>query len=405
MRDMKDSEIDVVNDIPQCWIRTRLKYLCSFQTGDEDTQNADSDGDYPFYVRSPIVERCNRYTFSGEGILVAGDGAGAGRIFHHAFGKYAVHQRVYRLSDFKHDSKFIHYYLSNLFPFEMDKGSAQSTVPSMRLPMLMNFPVCIPPVTETKIIVDFLDKKTAELGQLVEEINDEIELLEQYRKAVIIEAVTRGIDKTNTLVDTKIGYVGRMPETWRLSSIKYEIFPIERPIHNKDGIVTCFRDGEVTLRSNRREEGFTISMTEHGYHGVKKGDLVIHGMDAFAGAIGCSDSDGKISPVVHVCKTSGNNRFFMYRLRAMAYGEVLMDLSDGVRIRSSDYRNFSKLGKFKIGVPSLNEQNQIVDYLDSVVPQLEILLDEKRGHLDLITDYKKSLIYEYVTGKKEVPAS
>ena len=141
---MKDSGIDIVKDIPFDWSVIRLKYLCDIQTGNQDTQDADDEGAFNFYVRSPIVERSTRYTFDGEGILMAGDGAGAGRIFHHAFGKYAVHQRVYRLANFKSiNSYFLFYYLSNLFNVEMDKGSAQSTVPSVRLPMLLNFGICI----------------------------------------------------------------------------------------------------------------------------------------------------------------------------------------------------------------------------------------------------------------------
>ena len=144
MREMKDSGHETIGLVPSDWTEKRLKYLCKIQTGNEDTQNANPEGKYPFYVRSPIVEHCDRYTFDGEGILVAGDGAGAGRIFHHVYGKYAVHQRVYRLSHFAGNADFIYYYLSNLFPHEMDKGSAQSTVPSMRLPMLLNFPLFLP---------------------------------------------------------------------------------------------------------------------------------------------------------------------------------------------------------------------------------------------------------------------
>ena len=87
MREMKDSELDTIGIVPTDWTMIRLKYLCKIQTGNEDTQNANPDGQYPFYVRSPIVEHCDRYTFDGEGILVAGDGAGAGRIFHHVYGK------------------------------------------------------------------------------------------------------------------------------------------------------------------------------------------------------------------------------------------------------------------------------------------------------------------------------
>ena len=95
----------------------------------------------------------------------------------------------------------------------------------------------------------------------------------------------------------------------------------------------------------------------------------------------------------------------MYFLRAMAYGDILMDLSNGVRIRSSDYRNFSKLAVFKIAVPSIEEQNEIVDYLDSKTAQIDVLISKKDAFAAELENYKKSMIYEYVTGKKEVPQS
>ena len=169
--------------------------------------------------------------------------------------------------------------------------------------------------------------------------------------------------------------------------------------------MTCFRDGEVTLRQNRREDGFTVSFTENGYQGVEVGDLVIHGMDAFAGAIGCSDSRGKITPVVHVCKTTGNNRFFMYALRSMAMNDVLMSFAEGIRVRSSDFRNFNKLGKFQIAVPSVDEQNEIVAHLDSKCTEIDAIIALKKQQLEILSDYKNSIIYEYITGKKEVPLS
>ena len=205
--------------------------------------------------------------------------------------------------------------------------------------------------------------------------------------------------------DSGIEWIGEIPENWSNSRIKYEIIPLQRTVKNNDLIVTCFRDGTVTTRQNRREEGFTISLTENGYQGVNVGDLVIHGMDAFAGAIGCSDSRGKITPVVHVCKTMGNNRFFMFLLRSMAMNDVLMSYSDGVRIRSSDYRNFNKLGKFSIAVPPVNEQSQIADYLDFKCFEIDALLKNYEDQISTLEEYKKSLIYEYVTGKKKVPAA
>ena len=95
MREMKDSCVEWIGQFPSTWSLARLQYLCSFQTGDHDTQDAEPEGEYPFYVRSPIIERSNTFTFSGDGILMAGDGAGAGRVFHKANGKYAVHQREF----------------------------------------------------------------------------------------------------------------------------------------------------------------------------------------------------------------------------------------------------------------------------------------------------------------------
>ena len=403
LREMKDSGIDIVKDIPQEWSLIRLKYLCSIQTGNQDTQDADENGQYNFYVRSPIIEKSSHYTFDGEGILMAGDGAGAGRIFHHAFGKYAVHQRVYRLSQFHNiNSYYLFYYLSNLFNVEMDKGSAQSTVPSVRLPMLLNFAVCIPSKEEQDKIAVFLDHKCSEIDSLTADIQNQIEVLEEYKRSVITEAVSRGLSLNADTEATAISWIKYKPKKWMLSKIKYEIIPLSRPVKSTDEVITCFRDGQVTLRKYRREEGFTISFTENGYHGVEEGDLVIHGMDTFAGAIGCSECRGKCTPVVHVCGTTGNNRYFMYYLRSLANNGVLWFYANGVRVRSSDFRNFANLGKFSIAVPPISEQNEIVGYLDKKCSEIDCIIADKKRQIETIEEYKRSLIFEYVTGKKEV---
>ena len=189
--EMKDSGVDIIGDMPKTWSISRLKYLCKVMTGNQDTQNADPDGTYPFYVRSPIVERNNNYTFDGEGILMAGDGAGAGRVFHHAFGKYAIHQRVYCFYDFKGiNTEYFFYFIKELFKKVMDKGSAQSTVPSVRLPMITNFYFCIPSITEQKDIVEFLNERCNQIDSLIEEKEKLIFELQNYKKALIFEVVT-----------------------------------------------------------------------------------------------------------------------------------------------------------------------------------------------------------------------
>ena len=403
-REMKDSGIQWVGIIPADWECRRLRFLCEIQTGNQDTQDSIPDGLFPFYVRSPIVERSNKYTFEGPAILMAGDGAGAGRVFHYVDGKYGCHQRGYSLQKITDiNRRFLYYYLSNLFYREIEIANSKSTVDSVRLPMLQNFQVVFPNDHKQKKIVEHLDSKCAEIDAVLNKTRTSIEEYKKLKQAIITQAVTKGIRGDRPMKESGVIWLDTVPAEWTISKIKYTIFPKEKPVLPMDEVITCFRDGTVTLRRNRREEGFTISFTENGYQGVDVGDLVIHGMDTFAGAIGCSDSRGKTSPVVHVCSTVGNNRYFMYFLRYMAYSGVLMDFSNGVRIRSSDFRNFKKLAVFEMLVPPLREQNKIVDYLDSTLAKIDQVIKQKEILISELEACKKSAIYEYVTGKKEVP--
>lgn len=188
---MTDSGVEWIGNIPKHWNLIRFRFLAKVTTGNQDTQNAVDDGLYPFYVRSPIVEKSNNFTFDGEGILMAGDGAGAGRVFHYATGKYAVHQRVYRFYDFKRiRPDLLLFYLENMFSKVMDYGSAKTTVPSVRLPMIQDFFVCVPPKEEQDMMVSCLKEKSEKLNRLVEIKQSKIEKLNDYKKAIIYEYVT-----------------------------------------------------------------------------------------------------------------------------------------------------------------------------------------------------------------------
>lgn len=189
--EMKDSGVDIIGSMPASWKLCRLKYLCDIMTGNQDTQDADENGIYPFYVRSPNIQRSNKYTFEGEGVLMAGDGAGAGRVFHHAFGKYAIHQRVYCLHNFKNvNVEYFLYFISELFKKVMDKGSVQSTVPSIRLPMIQDFLFCIPSEGEQDQIVKLLNNRCASINSIISEKEALVSDLESYKKSLIFEVVT-----------------------------------------------------------------------------------------------------------------------------------------------------------------------------------------------------------------------
>lgn len=258
-----------------------------------------------------------------------------------------------------------------------------------------------PPITEQAVIADFLDEQCAEIDTLVTDIQSQIEALEEYKRSVITEAVTKGLDPDVEMRDSGVQWIGMMPTHWDCQRGKYILRYVQKPVRDDDGVITCFRDGEVTLRSNRREEGFTMADKEIGYQGIDVGDLVVHGMDGFAGAIGISDSRGKASPVLNVLDTEQNKRYIMYYLRSMAYNDVFVALATGIRVRSCDLR-WNKLAELLYPMPTIEEQQAIVEHIDSVLERTNAIISDKKQQVETIEEYKKSLIFEYVTGKKEV---
>ena len=266
---------------------------------------------------------------------------------------------------------------------------------------LLELSIPFPTFDEQQQIADFLDRECGKIDGLKADIQAQIDTLEQYKRSVITEAVTHGLNPSAPMKDSGIPWVGQFPTHWTKKKEKYILRYMSKPVKQDDGVITCFRDGEVTLRSNRREDGFTMADKEIGYQGVDVGDLVVHGMDGFAGAIGISDSRGKASPVLNVLNTKQNKKYIMYYLRSMAYGEVFTALSTGIRVRSCDLR-WNKLAELLYPLPPIDEQNNIVSYIDNQIARTNEIIADKKSQIETLDGYKKSLIYEYVTGKKEV---
>lgn len=312
---------------------------------------------------------------------------------------------VYNFTDEAFFKRYFHYLLRSCYKDEFMRLSGGIRVGQWDLPSeaLDNVIVLIPSTEEQRCIAAYLDAKCAEIDALTADIQTQIDTLEQYKRSVITEVVTKGLEPDVEMKDSGIQWIGSMPAHWNCIRGKYVLKYIQKPVREDDGVITCFRDGEVTLRSNRREDGFTMADKEIGYQGIDVGDLVVHGMDGFAGAIGISDSRGKASPVLNVLDTEQNKRYIMYFLRSMAYSDVFLALATGIRVRSCDLR-WNKLSELFYPVPPLEEQEAIVDYIDSVLRRTDEVIAVKREQLSTLEAYKKSLIYEYVTGKKEVPA-
>ena len=195
-----------------------------------------------------------------------------------------------------------------------------------------------------------------------------------------------------------VPWLEEVPVHWQIERAKWLFRKMARPLQESDEIVTCFRDGVVTLRKNRRELGFTESIKEIGYQGIRRGDLVIHAMDAFAGAIGVADSDGKGTPVYSICKSAprANAYYYAYTLREMARNQWIQALAKGIRERSSDFR-YTDFGSQSVPLPSLSEQTAIVRYLDHADRSIHRYISAKERLIDLLEEQRQAVIQRAVT--------
>ena len=194
--------------------------------------------------------------------------------------------------------------------------------------------------------------------------------------------------------NSNISWIKSFPLHWGILRGKYLYKKENRMPSDNDEIVTCFRDGTVTLRKNRRTTGFTESLKEVGYQGIKKGDLIIHVMDAFAGSIGVSDSDGKGTPVYSVCSAIRdiNNNYYAYLLREMARTGYIQSLYRGIRERSSDFRFDVFAAQYYI-VPPHSEQDQIVRYLDWQTSRINKLINGYKRQIELLEERKRTVTF------------
>ena len=412
MRQMKESGLPWIGVIPNHWKCIRGKYVLKYIS----KPTREDDGVITCFRDGEVTLRSKRRE---EGFTMADkeigyQGIDVGDLVVHGMDGFAgaigisdSHGKaspVLNVLDTEQNKKYIMYFLRSLAYGDVFIALATGIrVRScdLRWNKLANLDYLIPPLDEQKRIADFLDAKCIEIDNLIADIEKQIESLEQYRRSTIAESVTKGLNAQVEFKDSGLPWIGTIPSHWDAVRGKYVLKYITKPTREDDGVITCFRDGEVTLRSKRREEGFTMSDKEIGYQGIDVGDLVVHGMDGFAGAIGISDSRGKASPVLNVLDTEQNKKYIMYFLRSLAYGDVFVALATGIRVRSCDLR-WNKLANLVYLVPPIDEQKKIADFLDEKCLEINECIAQKEKQIETLQNYKKSLIFEYVTGKKEV---
>ncbi len=257
----------------------------------------------------------------------------------------------------------------------------------------------VPPREEQDRIVRFLDKRVAQIDQLIEIREEEKKLIADDMVSTVCLSVF-GNHHSGELKQSEVFWVGNIPKAWRETKLRYVLEKQNRPIPAGAELLICSNHGEVKKRGESKL-GLVAASTDV-YQGVQQGDLLIHGMDTWHGAIAISDYDGMCTPVVHVCTCKQSKRFVAYYLRALAYKGVYKAISNGVRQNTSDFRSWDAVANISIALPSYEEQEQIADLLDTVTSRAKRLIHNYEQQQIRLQELKARLISDVVTGAVDV---
>ena len=416
MREMKDSGIEWIGQIPSNWKIERMQWhLEEKNVGNNPVQTTNilsltnKRGVIPYEEKgnqgNKSKEDVSGYKLAYPNTIVANSmnviigSVGLSKYYGCVSPVYYVFQATNNAN-----IEFFNYIFS-VVGFQRELRKYANGILEIRLRVsadnILKRPVAIPPDEEQARIVNFLNTKCSEIDAISADIQKEIEILEQYKRSVITEAVTKGLNPDAETKKSAIFYMAPYNSGWRLTKIGYECTKLARPFSPADMPLLCTNKGKVSPRPSDMT-GKMVS-EDNAMQGIHKGDIAIHGMDTWHGAIAMSEYDGKITRVVHVCDSKQDKRFIVYYLQQLAFNDVYKLISFGIRGNTSDFRSWDKVKDIYIALPDIDEQRKISDNLDLECRYVEDIVSEKKKQLDVLDAYKKSLIYEYVTGKKEVP--
>ena len=305
------------------------------------------------------------------------------------------------------DAKFLlNVLLTREFIDRVDAETFGTKMPRADWGTIRNLLIPLPTLPEQRAIADYLDRETAGIDELISEKERLLELLSAKRWTLLNDVLSHGLPPHPSLRKADIPWLDAISKHWEVLRGKYLFSQSSIPVRERDEMVTCFRNGQVTLRRNRREEGFTNAVQELGYQGIRVGQLVIHSMDAFAGAIGVSDSDGKCSPEYVICNPASENVSNLYYgqlLRVMALQGFILASCPAVRERAPRIR-FPDLANMLLPVPPIEEQKEIAAYVASETRKIGDLQQATTETVKLLRERRAALISSAVTGQIRVEA-
>lgn len=432
MREMKDSGIQWLREYPANWNLIKIKY-CLKERVEKNNPVRTTDilsltakqGVIPYDQKegggNKPKEDVSAYRLAYPGDIVMNSmNILSGSVgLSNYFGCVSPVYYMLRPIDKSEDVRFYNYiFQSTVFQRSLyglgngilikESGNGKLNTIRMRIPIDKFGGLFIPvaPIQEQKKIADFLDAKCSEIDALIADIQTQIDTLEQYKRSIITEAVTKGMNPDVEMKNSGNQYWGRIPTNWHLSDIKY-LFEIVKRIAGKEGydILSVTQKG-IKIKDISNNEG-QVAESYANYQFVYPGDFVMNHMDLLTGWVDCSKLFGVTSPDYRVFRLRDKNNslsYYKYIMQTCYMNRIFYSLGQGVsnlgrwRLQTSSFNNFM------VPVPPVEVQESIANYLDKKCTEINACIDDKQRQLEVLEEYKKSLIYEYVTGKKEVPA-
>lgn len=282
---------------------------------------------------------------------------------------------------------------------ESETGKLNTVRMRISMDYLGNVGLPVPPRDEQNQIVRYLDWQVSKINRLIATKKKQIDLLKDTLKSSVAYLTTHGLGE-QPLGKSEIYWLTTYPSTWRVTKLKYVLTKHKRQVPLDAELLICSNSGEVVKRGETKLG--LVAASDDIYQGVAKGDLLIHGMDTWHGAIAISSFDGMCTPVVHVCTSKEEKRFVAYYLKMMAYTKVFKAISNGVRQNTSDFRSWDKVGDLLVCLPPHDEQVAIADKLDELTQKTKEGISCFEQQISKLTELRTRLISDVVTGQVDV---
>lgn len=402
-RKMRDSGIPWIGEVPEGWEFSKIKYHCTMKSGDNITALDISDnGEYPVYGGNGLRGFYKIYNKNGNHILIGRQGALAGNV-HLVNGKFWATDHAVIVT-LKNDV-FINYFFRMLESMNLNQYAFDTAAqPGLSVSRIMNLNIVLPNLKEQHRIADFLGSKCSEIDTLIEHLRARMESAKEYKKAVITEAVTKGLDKDAKMKNSGVEWIGEIPDGWKVVRFKH-IASIKSNLVQPDKYMkypqiapdNIEKDTGRLLSHQTVEESGVIS----GNHLFYRGQILYSKIRPNLNKLTVAPFDGLCSADMYPIESKLPTLFMVYSMLSTYFvSQVSLIIQDRVKMPKI---NQEELGEIKVAVPSQQEMLTIADYLDSKCSEIDALLQNYEYQIATLEEYKKSLIYEYVTGKKEVP--